>query len=172
MDLTEDEQDLFSGVLTHNYFSSAVKFNLPYNASYIAQSANSTVPPPNVGEPVAVLRLSRDSDVVTSWSWGPDREFMSEKYARNLLQTTLSKINRDPGNLTAQAEPLCSDDIKAFRKWDYFPHFDTEPLRNGSYAKLNKIQGQKKSFWASGLSGMEIVEWAIRGGQDVVDSYF
>lgn len=172
LDLTEEEYDVFSEVDTHNYFSSAVEFELPFGVSYIANSSNSSVPPPNIGEPVAVLRLSAASNVSTSWSWGPDNEYQSEASARDLLQTTMSKINKDPRNVTAQAQPLSSDEIRAFRKWDYFPHFGSEALRNGAYGYLNRIQGCNKSFWASGLNGMEIVEWAIRAGQDVVDTYY
>jgi hypothetical protein len=172
LDLTEEEHEVFSEVVTHNYFSSAVEFELPFGVSYIANSSNSSVPPPNIGEPVAVLRLSAKSNVSTSWSWGPDNEFQSESSARNLLQTTMSKINKDPRNVTSQAAPVTSDDIRAFRKWDYFPHFGSEALRNGAYGYFNRLQGCNKSFWASGLGGMEIVEWAIRAGQDVVDTYY
>ncbi|KAJ4301913.1 hypothetical protein N0V90_004009 [Kalmusia sp. IMI 367209] len=172
LDLTEEEHDVFSEVVTHNYFSSAVEFELPFGVSYIANSSNSSVPPPNIGEPVAVLRLSAKSNISTSWSWGPDNEYQSESYARDLLQTTMSKINKDPRNVTEQAEPLSSNNIRAFRKWDYFPHFGSQSLRNGAYGYLNRIQGCNKSFWASGLQGMEIVEWAIRAGQDVVDTYY
>lgn len=172
LDLTEAENDVFKHVGVHNYFSSAVKLELPFGVSYIADAKNESVPPPAEGGPVAVLRLSNDSDVSTSWSWGPYGEFESESSARALLQTTLSKINKDPRNLTAQAEPLCKNDIRAFRKWDYFPHFDSAPLKAGAYAKLNKLQGCKKTYWASGLQGMETVEWAIKAGQDVVDSYY
>ena len=172
LDLTEEEYEVFSEVNTHNYFSSAVEFKLPFGVSYIANSSNSSVPPPDIGEPVAVLRLSAQSNVSTSWSWGPDDEFQSESSARELLQTTLSKINKDPRNMTNQAVPLDSDDIRAFKKWDYFPHFGSEALRNGAYGYLNRVQGCNKSFFASGLSGMEIVEWAIRAGQEVVDAYY
>jgi hypothetical protein len=174
LDLTEEENEVFQDVLVHNYFSSAVEFDLPFGVSYIAEArneANATVPPPNDGEPVAVLHLSERSNLSVAWSWGPDEEFVSESSARNLLQTTLSKINKDPRDMTAQAEPVCPADIRAFRKWDYFPHFGSEALRNDAYAKLNKLQGCSKTFWASGLQGMETVEWAIRAGQDVVDSY-
>lgn len=171
LDLTEEEYNVFKDVGVHNYFSSAVEFELPFGVSYIAQSANATVPPPNDGEPVAVLHLSEQSNVSTSWSWGPYREFESESSARDLLQSTLSKINKDPRNETEPAEPVCPDDIRAFRKWDYFPHFDSEPLRNDAYGKLDQLQGCTKTYWASGLQGMETVEWAIRAGQDVVDSY-
>lgn len=171
LDLTEEEYDVFKDVTIHNYFSSAVELALPFGVSYIAKAQNSTVPPPNEGEPVAVLRLSQRSNISTSWSWGPDNEYVPEKPTRQLLQTTLSRINKDPRNVSAQAEPLCPADVRAFRKWDYFPHFDTDALRNDAYARLNNLQGCSKTYWASGLQGMETVEWAIRAGQDVVDSY-
>jgi hypothetical protein len=171
LDLTKEENDVFKDVGVHNYFSSAVEFELPFGVSYIAESENPTVPPPNDGEPVAVLRLNEQSNVSTSWSWGPYKEFQSESSARELLKDTLSRINKDPRNETEPAEPVTDDDVKAFRKWDYFPHFDTEPLQNDAYGKLDELQGCKKTYWASGLQGMETVEWAIRAGKDVVNSY-
>ncbi|KAF2120679.1 hypothetical protein BDV96DRAFT_484959 [Lophiotrema nucula] len=172
LDLTKEENEVFKNVGVHNYFSSAVEFALPFGVSYIAESPSINEPPPNEGEPVAVLRLSSAINISTSWSWGPYKEFESIESARDLLNTTLSKLNKDPRNVTAAAVPLTNMDIRAFRKWDYFPHFDTEPLKCGAYEKLNKLQGKTKSYWASGLNGMETVEWAIRAGIDVVDSYF
>lgn len=64
------------------------------------------------------------------------------------------------------------EDIRAFRKWDYFPHFDGAALRGGAYGAFNELQGCEDTYWVSGLNGMETVEWAIRGAQDVVASYF
>ncbi|OCL06637.1 FAD/NAD(P)-binding domain-containing protein [Glonium stellatum] len=172
LDLTESEEKVFAAVGVNNYFSSAVEFNLPYNVAYIAASNSPTEPPPNVGEPVAVLRFFPNSSIVTSWSWGPYRKFFSKEKARELLKTTLSKINKDPRNATAMSVPLSEGDIKAFRKWDYFPHVDSLALKGHWYAKFDALQGEKKTFWASGLNAMELVEWAIRAGQDVANSYF
>lgn len=171
VDLTEQEYDTFHNVTTNQYYSSTVELELPFGVSYIANSTSPAVPPPNDGQPVAVLHLSEQSNVSVAWSWGP-YEFQTEEVAQDLLIESLSKINKDPRNATQEAVPLTKDNVKAFRKWDYFPHFGPDALRSGAYAKLNELQGCKKSYWASGLSGMEIVEWAIRGGQDVVDTYF
>ncbi|KAH7095623.1 hypothetical protein FB567DRAFT_34976 [Paraphoma chrysanthemicola] len=171
VDLTEEEYNTFHNVTTHQYYSSAVRLELPFGVSYIANSTSPAVPPPNEGEPVAVLHLNEKSNVSVAWSWGP-YEFQTEEAARKLLVESLSEINKDPRNATQKPVPLTESDVKAFRKWDYFPHFGPDALKNGAYAKLNDLQGCKKSYWASGLSGMEIVEWAIRGGQDVVETYF
>jgi len=171
VDLTEQEHNTFNNITTHQYYSSAVELELPFGVSYIANSSNERIPPPNDGEPVAVLHLSNQSNVSVAWSWGP-YEFQTEEAARNLLIESLSAINKDPRNVTEPPQPVCEDDVKAFHKWDYFPHFESDALSNGAYNKLNMLQGQKKTYYASGLSGMEIVEWAIRGGYDVVDTYF
>ncbi|EAT85674.1 hypothetical protein HBI56_142010 [Parastagonospora nodorum] len=171
VDLSEEEYDTFRNVTTHQYYSSAVELEMPFSVSYIANSTNAAVPPPNLGEPVAVLRLSQQSNVSVAWSWGP-YEYQTEKAGRDLLIKSMSALNKDPRNATKPAAPFGENNIKAFKKWDYFPHFGTDALRSGAYASLNKLQGCKKSYWASGLSGMEIVEWAIRGGHEVVDTYF
>lgn len=169
--MTEEEYNVFANVSTIQYYSSAVEFELPFGVSYIASTSSPALPPPNAGEPVAVLRLNEQSNVSVAWSWGP-YEFQTEEAARRLLIESLSDINKDPRNVNETATPITDSDVKAFKKWDYFPHFDGQPLRDGAYSKFNRLQGHKKSYWASGLNGMEIVEWAIRGGQDVVESYF
>jgi hypothetical protein len=171
LDMTKLEHDTFKSIATHQYYSSAVKLKLPFGVSYIANSSSPTVPPPNDGEPAAVLHLSEQSNVSVAWSWGP-YEFQTENGARKLLIESLSEINKDPRNATAKPQPLCENDIKAFRKWDYFPHFESDALSEGAYKKLNLLQGQKRSYFASGLSGMEVVELALRSGRDVVDTYF
>lgn len=169
--LTALELSTFRNVTTHQYYASAVEFALPFGVSYIANTTSPRVPPPNDGEPVAILRLNERSNVSTAWSWGP-YAFQTEQAARSLLLDSLAKINKDPRRPGDTPQPFRDADIKAFRKWDYFPHFGSEALREGAYKRFNRLQGSKKTFYASGLSGMEIVEWAVRGGYDVVDSYF
>jgi hypothetical protein len=173
LDITPTENDLFSEVVVNNYFSSAVTMvALPDGVSYIANSSSPGVPPPNDGEPVALLDLQDNSSIVTAWSWGPLGVYESEESAYQLLKSTVSKLNKDPRNATAVPIPISDQDIKAFRKWDYFPRFNTTDLANNAYTKLNALQGVKKTYYASGLNGMETVEWAIRAGQDVATSYF
>ncbi|RDI78266.1 hypothetical protein Vi05172_g11772 [Venturia inaequalis] len=172
LDYTPAERALFPHVGVENYYSSAVRLKVPFGTSYIASSASPGVPPPATGAPVALLVLSNVSDISTTWSWGPYREHQSIDTAYALLKETLSKVNRDPRNASTLSVPVDDGDIEDFRKWDYFPHFDTPALAAGAYAKFNALQGCEKTFWASGLNGMETVEWAIRGAQDIVSSHF
>lgn len=172
LDYTPAESALFPQVGVENYYSAAVKLQVPYGVSYIASGPSPGIPPPAIGAPVALLVLSNISDIVTPWSWGPYREYQSIDTARTLLKSTFSKINRDPRNVSTMSVTVLDSDIKAFNKWDYFPHFDTSALAAGAYEKFNALQGCQKTYWVSGLNGMETVEWAIRAAQDVVSSYF
>ncbi|KAJ7716409.1 hypothetical protein B0H14DRAFT_2643845 [Mycena olivaceomarginata] len=45
-------------------------------------------------------------------------------------------------------------------------------LEAGYYAKFNALQGEKNTYYASGLNGFETVEYAIRAGIDVAETYF
>ncbi|TID25967.1 FAD/NAD(P)-binding domain-containing protein [Venturia nashicola] len=172
LDYTPAERTLFPKVNVENYYSSAVSLKVPYGNSYIASSSTPGIPPPALGEPVALLVLSNISNISTTWSWGPYREYQSIDTAYTLLKDTLSKVNRDPRDPNATSTVVQDEDVKAFRKWDYFPHFDGPALAEGAYETFNGLQGCNKTFWASGLNGMETVEWAIRGAQDIVTSYF
>ena len=119
-----------------------------------------------------MLRLHEASNITVAWSWGKYQSFVATGFARGLAQASLSKINKDPRVPEELPTPVTDSDIKVFRKWDYFPHFDTQQLADGAYDRLNALQGQSRTYFASGLAGFENVEWAVQGGLDVVDSYF
>jgi hypothetical protein len=171
LDLTAEETSLFSSVGVVNYFSGAVSMAIPAHESYLAGSTTPTIPPEAAGEPVAVLRFFPESNVTTTWSWGKFGTTITEKHAYKLLKETLSRINKDPMDANAVAVPISDKDVKAFKKHDYFPQVSSDDLRNGWYARFDKQQGQKKTYFASGLNGFETVEFAVRAGQDVVACY-
>ena len=151
--------------------------DIPFGMRFVAMDTSPVTPFAAAGEPVAFLRLSPFDSIATSYSWDAKNSTKSESDVRTILQTTLSKLNKDPRNVSATdvgitQDDITQDDIKAFRKWDYFPRFNSSTLKAGWYAKFNAVQGSQKTYWASGLNGLETVEWAVRAGLDVADSYF
>lgn len=147
---------------------------IPANALYSAASAAPYLPPSAAGEPVSFIRLSNTSNVATTWSWAGEApaQSVSLSTALELLTSTLSKVNKDPTNATAEAVAVTQQDVHAFRSWDYFPHFDGPQLASGVYAKFDALQGVKKTYYASGLNAFEDVEFAVRAGLDIVSTYF
>lgn len=194
LDLDLKETTTFSPVGVIKYWSGAVRVNTPYGDSFTGflndnflgivnkviagLGDNNTFEeykpwlPKATGDPVAFLRIFPQSDVATTWSWGQYRSNQTLAEAKSLLKEVISKLNRDPLDPSATPVPITDADVRDFRQWDYFPHFDGLQLDQGFYARFNGLQGHKNTYYASGLNGFETVEFAIRAGQDVVSTYF
>ena len=140
---------------------------MPPHALWSAASADPALPPPADGEPVAFIRLFDDSPVATTWSWAALGSNVTEADARARLVQTLGKLNKDPAVAGAASAGVSDADVKAFRGWDYFPHFKSEQLAGGWYEKFGGLQGKGRTYFASGLNGFETVEFAVRAGIDV-----
>jgi hypothetical protein len=192
LDISADERAVFSPVGIIKYWSGAVRVATPDGMAFtgflretfiglISQVLGKHfiplldfIPwlPKAAGEPVAVLRLFNESDIATTYSWGKYGSNQTLEEAKVLLKQTISKINKDPRDAAAIPKPITDDDIKDFREWDYFPHYDKAQLDQGYYVKFDQLQGSKNTYYASGLNAFETVEFAIRAGKDIVDSYF
>lgn len=143
----------------------------PRNLGFSALSPAPNVPVAATGAPVSFLFISNASDIATTWSWGNGTTY---SVAKTLLKETLSRINKDPTNTTAAAKTVTDQDVLGFQQNDYFPHFGTAELKGGWYEKFSAVQGagRSKTYFASGLNGFETVEFAVRAGIDIVESYF
>ncbi len=161
MPLTNNETSLFSKLSSTPYWSSAVSVNTAYHNSYLQS------PFAPLGEPVAFLRLFNESDVATAWQWG---NISSTDQAKTLLASTLTKVQTGAG---VNPSTVTADDVRDIRTWDYFAHFTGEDLTAGNaYESFNKLQGVDGTYYASGLNGFETVEFAVRAGKDIVNSFF
>jgi hypothetical protein len=194
LDIDREEKKIFAPVGIIKYWSGAVAVNTPYGdifAGFLRTTFFSIVDkimrglgdnttfgeyipwlPKAGGEPVAYLRIHEESNIATSWSWGKYKGDQTLAEAKILLKETISRFNKDPEDPNDKRIPITDAQVKDFRGWDYFPHFDRHELEHGFYAKFNALQGHKNTYYASGLNGFETVEFAIRAGQDVVDTYF
>jgi hypothetical protein len=192
LDISSDEETVFMPVGITQYWSGAVRVATPDGIAFVGflretllgvisqflgdniLPAAEFIPwlPEAAGEPVAMLRLFNESDIATTYSWGAYKSNQTLDQAKTLLKQTLSKINKDPRNASAVPIPITDADVKDFQQWDYFPHYDTAQLNEGYYAKFNQLQGNNNTFYVSGLNGFETVEFAIRAGEDIVNTYF
>jgi len=156
-----------------NYWVSAVNMQpVPTWDTFFASDPNPFIPPPADGEPVAFIRTSNASDVVSAWSWAADDTTLSDAGALSLLKTTLSKLNRANPGATTKTVPIADSDVKAFTKVDYFPRWNTKQLQAGVYEKYYALQGQKNTYFTSGLDGFELVEFAVRSAKNLVANHF
>ena len=171
--LSVNEIKVFTPIQITDYFSGAVQMSeVPRREAYHALSTSLDVPPDAAAEPVAFISLHDSSDVATTWSWGALGACHTYQQAYNLLKAVLSRVNKDPQDTAASGVAVTDADVKAFSKTDYFPRFGQQALAGGWYEKFNRLQGQQKTYWASGLNGFETVEFAVRAGLDIANTYF
>lgn len=173
LEVSAKEKELFTAVRIINYFSGAVSMDVPAGDLYYANSTSPAVPPSAEGQPVGFIRLFNESNVVTTWSWGALNQTYTEPQARQILINALSRVNKNaPGDPASTSVSITEADIHAFRKNDYFPHVSGADLVDGWYGRFDALQGQEGTYYASGLNGFEMVEYALRAGKSVVDTHF
>ena len=194
LNLDQKETTVFSPVGIIKYWSGAVHANIPYGDIFFgclpqkffgiiskvirgliggnaAFGEYTTSLPKATGYPMGFLRIFPTSDIATTWSWGKYKSNQTLGEAKSLLKELLSKLNKDPRDPKTKPKSITDADVVDFREWDYFPHFDGHELDHDFYAMFNTLQGHMNTYYASGLNGFETVEFAIRAGQDVVDTY-
>lgn len=157
----------------HNYFSSAVQMdNLPEDISFWPKKPDPLTPVDSQGQPVYFQILQPGSGVANVWSWDRDGVDPDPEKVRGRLVETLGKFNKDPSEEGAESSPVTEEDIIGWSGVvDYFPHLDSVALEAGWYDRFNEMQGRSRTYYASGLNGFEIVEFPLRAGKDIAESY-
>jgi hypothetical protein len=170
--LSKKEKELFELVGTDNYYSSAVRAKqFPNGISLWGAKPNALTPVEPEGQPVYFKNLMEGSDVVSGWSWDKYRKTPDEKKSKKQLLDTLSKFNKDPREVNMESMQVSEKDILAFmRVIDYFPHLDPDALKAGWYKRFNALQGKQGTYYATTLSGFEMIEFAVRAGQEIGNS--
>lgn len=74
--------------------------------------------------------------------------------------------------MNVSALQVSDGDVLAFQDNEYFPHYDSKQLREGYYELFEGLQGQSGTYYASGFNMFELVEYALRAGQDVARRFF
>jgi len=173
VELSGEEEVLFSDVSVTNYFSAAVKMSqAPDDIAYIGRGPDPYTPVRFESQPVYVQAYHQETGVIMAYSQGGRHGAPDPDLAYELMLETMSRLNYDPHVEGQEAEPVSSDDVVGFSGViPYFPLVDSAAFAAGFYQKLDAMQGNQRTYYASALSGFETVEMALRAGKDIVHSY-
>lgn len=58
------------------------------------------------------------------------------------------------------------------KKWKYFPHVSVDDLKSGFYERLERMQGQFRTFYAGEVMSFSTIEHSVRYSRYLVDRYF
>ncbi|KAJ4481005.1 FAD/NAD-P-binding domain-containing protein [Lentinula aciculospora] len=172
LDITLNEQSLFADVGVTAYWSTAFNMSeLPYPYAFLKD------PPTSDFSPLAMLRYFSDSPIATAYSFGtsPYNESTSDSNQKvmDLIIQAATDLGigiaaNQVGGVTT-ANTVTADDIKLFTRQDHFPHVLTDALAGNFYEKYNLLQGQRSTYWTSGLNRFENVESVILAAKDLVE---
>lgn len=152
LDVTSDEQDLFSKILTVDYCTIACSVQGFFPADgYIPQ--NYTVDAPNV--PVFWHHRYNDTDVYTFYV------FAERGQRDDVLTKNVSDFVAQFGGLVTRTHSVTH--------WTYFPHVSAEDVREGYYDRLDALQGMNRTYYIGELlnfstvgSTAEYAEYLVR----------
>ncbi|HET9062748.1 MAG TPA: hypothetical protein VFO62_05615, partial [Candidatus Binatia bacterium] len=57
-------------------------------------------------------------------------------------------------------------------RWTYFQHVKPQVMRDGWYARLEKLQGQNNTFYVGGATNFELIESIGMYTKHLVDKHF
>lgn len=118
MELSELEKDLFSKVLTIDYYTTVLKIkgleHVPVGFFYFGEFMDD---PSTIGNPVAMQRFYGDTNIFLFWSYGNAADV---KGAR-VTELAISAVNRMGGTI---------EEIVLQRRFKYFPHVNSQGTVN------------------------------------------
>jgi hypothetical protein len=164
-DLSADEKDILKQVKIHKYATIA---NYATEMKYFAYLP--LLPPPfppklDGGRPCLISNHTRGAAVSYHWTKG--------NFDVGPTDEELSLYQSENDKIIPKLFP--SNDTKTniyVKGWDYFPHVTTKSLQDGFYEKFNSIQGEGNIYYATPLLGFELIEYSIRSGEYIADSFY
>ncbi|KAJ8645220.1 hypothetical protein MRB53_006968 [Persea americana] len=147
MDMSGLEKELFSKVQTIDYYTTVLKIkgleNIPMGFFYFREFMED---PATIGHPVAMQRFYEDTDIFLFWSYGDSKDIMGQ---------TVTKLVMDVvNNMGGEVEKVVLQ-----RQFKYFPHVNSEDMKDGFYEKLEtELQGLQNTYYVGGLMAFELTE--------------
>ncbi|KAH6757202.1 hypothetical protein C2S53_017070 [Perilla frutescens var. hirtella] len=147
MDFSELERELFSKVQTIDYYTTVLRIkgfeNLPVGFYYFGEFMDD---PQTIGNPVAMQRSYSDTDVFLFWSYGNSAEIKGQE----VTQLALDAVKRMGGEVIS---------VVLQRRFNYFPHVQTQDMKQGFYDRIEKeLQGEHSTYYVGGLMAFELTE--------------
>ncbi|CAN4114036.1 unnamed protein product [Withania somnifera] len=147
LDLSELEKELFSKVLTIDYYTTVLRIkgleHLPVGFYYFEEFMTD---PATIGNPVAMQRFYSDTDIFLFWSYG---NAANVEYS-TVLQLAVDAVKRIGGEVEM---------VVLQRRFKYFPHVNSQDMKDGFYEKIeNQLQGQRNTYYVGGLMAFELTE--------------
>lgn len=155
LDTTEEERHLFSQVRYVDYHVVAARVTDMPSWRYVFIPKNFTRD--QAGKPMFYYRRYADSDLVTFYA------FPTPRGDAGFEEEVGKLVHRMGGQVRS---------IEHRRHWRYFPHVSTESMRAGFHAKMEALQGVRRTYYASEVLSFSCVEPVVAFAHDLARRHF
>ncbi|KAL6966383.1 hypothetical protein U1Q18_032164 [Sarracenia purpurea var. burkii] len=147
MDMSELERELFSKVQTVDYYTTVLKITgLEYISMGFYYFGKYMDDPAAIGYPVAMQRFYADTNIFLFWSYGNSTDIQGP----NVTELAVKTVRNMGGSV---------ERVVLQRRFKYFPHVNSQDMKNGFYDKLEfQLQGQWNTYFVGGLMAFELTE--------------
>ena len=167
LDATPAETELFSHIRYNDYYTTTcVMADMPPGLQKFGNIDE--LPIPGVARPWAILRAWGKRDLLSCFSLA----------ATNLTAAQMARppIRREEVTQWVEHDLAAVggriDHIHTQTRWHYFPHVDAETMRGGYFDKLERLQGQNRTYYAWALNNFETVNNTVEYAQFLVKRFF
>jgi hypothetical protein len=152
--LGEEESDLFSKIIHTDYFVTLFKGDDIDNSLFIRDHIH----PETMGRTVAIFCRHCDSKVYMGYQMAPSGASHDE-----LIEILKSDVEQLGGKF---------DHVITQKHWRYFPRVGTEDLRAGFYERLDRLQGQRGTYYIGAVMNFETLENTVDFAKNLVLKHF
>ncbi|KAK6235645.1 hypothetical protein SCA6_010982 [Theobroma cacao] len=147
MDLNDLEKELFSKVMTIDYYTTALKIkgleDMPVGFYYFGEYMDD---PATIGQPVAMQRFFADADIFLFWSYGNSLNIRGA----TVCELAIKAVETMGGEV---------EQVVLQRRFKYFPHVSSQDMKNGFYERIeSELQGKRNTYYVGGLTAFELTE--------------
>ena len=154
LDLCEEESDLFNKIIHTDYYVTLFKGDGFDKSLFIRDHIH----PETKGRTVAIFCRHGDSKVYIGYQMAP---------LGVSLEELIEILKKDVEELGGKFE-----DVITQKHWCYFPRVGTEDLRDGFYERLDRLQGQRGTYYIGAVMNFETLENTVDFAKRLVLKHF
>ncbi len=152
LELSEEEQRLFSKISTYEYYVTLAKIDgIPPVSTYIYPYARKIHP----GYPT-VFYPPHSGNLFLSYAYG------GPGIDQDIVRKNFEETVKHPNIGATRVEFITT------QRWDYFPHIDSETMRAGFYDELESLQGEFSTYYTGEVLSFTLVELILDYSRNLV----
>jgi oxygen-dependent protoporphyrinogen oxidase len=154
MDVSEEEKELFSKIEYTDYYVTLFKGE-GFNKTLFVRDH---IHPHTKGRTVAICCRHCDSNVYMAYQMAPPGAKPEE---------LMEMLGKDVEQLGGKINEVITQ-----KHWRYFPRVSREVLEDNFYRRLDKLQGQKGTYYIGAVMNFETLENTVDFAKELVIKYF